>query len=72
MLDRDDWGRHVSLLGRVAAIDEDVDLRDIDRLALRYTGGPFRARDQRRFSARVAIDAWHAWAGAGPWALSSR
>jgi len=35
VLGDDGWGRHVSLLGRVVAIDEDVGLRDIDRLAVR-------------------------------------
>jgi PPOX class probable F420-dependent enzyme len=70
VLDDDDWGRHVSLLGRVVSLEEDVDLRDIDRLALRYTGGPFRTRDRRRFSAWVDVDAWHGWAGPQPWPLS--
>ena len=35
-----DWYRHVTLLGRVASIEEDVGLSDIDRLAVRYTGKP--------------------------------
>src|SRR2546423_9309697 len=38
------WYRHVSLLGRVVEIVDDAELRDIDRLALRYTGAPFRTR----------------------------
>jgi PPOX class probable F420-dependent enzyme len=63
----DNWGRHVSLLGRVVTIEEDDGLRDIDRLAVRYTGEPFRTRDRRRFSAWVEVDAWHGWAGPGPW-----
>jgi PPOX class probable F420-dependent enzyme len=62
-----DWGRHVSLLGRVVTIEEDDGLRDIDRLSVRYTGEPFRTRDRRRFSAWVEVDAWHGWAGPGPW-----
>src|SRR2546421_2200718 len=37
-----DWYRHVTLLGRVASIEEDVGLSDIDRLAVRYTGKPYR------------------------------
>jgi PPOX class probable F420-dependent enzyme len=67
VLDAEDWGRHVSLLGRVVAINEDVGLRDIDRLAVRYTGGPFRTRDRRRYSAWAQVDAWHGWDGPGPW-----
>lgn len=71
VLDHDDWGRHVSLLGRVVAIEEDVGLRDIDRLAVRYTGVPFRTRDRRRVSAWIAIDAWHGWVGAQAWPVDS-
>jgi PPOX class probable F420-dependent enzyme len=61
------WYRHVSLLGRVAAIVEDKNLEDIDRLAIHYTGEPFSHRDRRRFSAWVGVEAWHAWEGAAPW-----
>ena len=32
-----DWYRQVTLLGRVVSIEEDEGLRDIDRLALRYS-----------------------------------
>jgi hypothetical protein len=71
VLDVEDWGRHVSLLGRVGAINEDVGLRDIDRLAVRYTGAPFRTRDRRRYRAWVRVDAWHGWDGPGPWPQSS-
>jgi PPOX class probable F420-dependent enzyme len=67
VLGHDDWGRHVSLLGRVVGIHEDTGLRDIDSLAVRYTGEPFRARDRRRFSAWIEVDAWHGWAGLQPW-----
>ena len=67
VLDAEDWGRHVSLLGRVVSIDDDVDLCDIDRLALHYTGQRFRTRDRRRFSARMEVDAWHGWIGSQPW-----
>ena len=69
VLDAEDWGRHVSLLGHVVELAEDVDLSEIDRLALRYTGDPFPARDRRRFSAWVEVEAWHAWDGAQPWPM---
>lgn len=70
VLDEEDWGRHVSLLGRIAAIEEDVGLRDIDRLAIRYSGHPFRTRDRARFSAWMDIDAWHGWDGSHPWPVA--
>jgi len=67
VLDDDDWYRHVSLRGQVVSFENDERLRDIDRLALRYTGEPFRRRDRRRVSAWINVDAWHAWEGSHPW-----
>jgi PPOX class probable F420-dependent enzyme len=55
------WYEHVSLFGRVVEIADDVDLRDIDRLAHRYTGEPFRTRDRRRVSAWMQPERWHEW-----------
>ncbi|HEX6701595.1 MAG TPA: TIGR03618 family F420-dependent PPOX class oxidoreductase [Gaiellaceae bacterium] len=60
-LDLDSWYAHVSLIGRVVRIEDDPDLRDIDRLALRYTGRPFRTRDAKRVSAWLRPDRWHSW-----------
>ena len=60
-----EWYRHASLLGEVAEIREDDGLADIDRLAVHYTGSPFRNRAARRFSALVEPNARHAWSGAG-------
>ncbi|HZD86667.1 MAG TPA: TIGR03618 family F420-dependent PPOX class oxidoreductase [Gaiellaceae bacterium] len=56
-----DWYRHVSLLGRVASIEEDAGLQDIDRLALRYTGQRYGNRESRRFSAWMEPERWHSW-----------
>jgi PPOX class probable F420-dependent enzyme len=61
VLDAALWYRHVSLLGRVVRIEDDDDLADIDRLALRYTGRPFRTRDRKRVSAWLRPDRWHEW-----------
>jgi PPOX class probable F420-dependent enzyme len=55
------WYRHVSLLGRIVSIEEDDDLADIDRLAVRYTGQPFRTRDRKRVSAWMQPERWHEW-----------
>jgi PPOX class probable F420-dependent enzyme len=60
-LDVDSWYAHVSLIGRAVRIEDDPDLRDIDRLALRYTGRPFRTRDAKRVSAWLRPERWHKW-----------
>jgi len=57
----DGWYRHVSLLGRIVSIAGDDALEDIDRLALRYTGKPFRRRDRARVSAWLEPERWHTW-----------
>ena len=62
----EDWGKHVSLLGRIVEIYDDVDLADIDRLSVRYQGAPFGRRDRRRVSAWLRPDSWHGWDGPGP------
>ena len=61
VFDGDDWGSHVTLFGRVVSIERDPDLRDIDRLAVRYTGKPFRTRSDPRVSAWVAPERWSSW-----------
>ena len=55
------WYRHVSLMGRIVRIEDDDDLADIDRLAVRYTGQPFRTRDRKRVSAWMKPERWHEW-----------
>jgi len=57
----DSWYSHVSLIGRAIRIEDDPDLVDIDRLAVRYTGKPFRRRNSRRVSAWIEPERWHAW-----------
>jgi PPOX class probable F420-dependent enzyme len=61
------WYKHVSLMGRVVSIEEDRDLRDIDRLARRYMQQPFGNRDAKRVSAWLLPDRWHGWSGSNPW-----
>ncbi len=68
----DDWYRHVSLYGLVVSLRNDTDLQDIDRLAIRYSGNPFRSRTAARVSAWIEPHGWHGWdpsgelAGGGP------
>ncbi len=67
VLDEKSWYRHVSLIGRVLSIDDDADLTDIDRLAVRYTGQPFRSRNAKRVSAWLEPERWHGWSGSTAW-----
>jgi PPOX class probable F420-dependent enzyme len=55
------WYRHISLQGRVAAIEPDTDLKDIDRISNHYRGQDYTVRDSARFSAWIEIGTWHAW-----------
>ena len=67
VLDSESWYRHVSLYGVVVRIEQDRELEDIDRLALRYTGAPFSRRDAPRYSAWMRVETWHGWEGGQPW-----
>lgn len=60
-----DWYRHVSLWGEVVSIEDDIDMAGIDRLALRYTGKPYRNRKVKRVSAWIEPRGWHGWDPAG-------
>ena len=61
VLAAESWYRQVTLLGHVVSIGEDADLRDIDRLSIRYTGQPFHGRDAHRFSAWMEPERWSSW-----------
>jgi PPOX class probable F420-dependent enzyme len=61
VLDEENWYRQVTLFGRIVRIEDDRDLADIDRLAVRYTGQPFRTRDAKRVSAWLEPERWHDW-----------
>lgn len=65
ILDSESWYRHITLVGRVVDLAPDDGLKDIDRLALRYTGAPYPDRESPRTSAWVGITAWHGWDAAG-------
>jgi PPOX class probable F420-dependent enzyme len=66
-LGADDWYRHVTLTGRVVAIDDDADFENADRFSRHYTGEPYPRRDQHRIAARIEVDSWHAWIQGQPW-----
>jgi PPOX class probable F420-dependent enzyme len=61
VLDERSWYSHASLIGRAREIRPDPGLVDIDRLAVRYTGKPFRNREHARWSAIVEVTRWHVW-----------
>jgi PPOX class probable F420-dependent enzyme len=63
-LDEAGWYTHVSLQGRVVELREDAGLADIDRLAVHYTGRPYRNRGRGRISAWIEVDRWHGWGAA--------
>ena len=58
----DNWYEHVSLIGRVRELRADPDLRDIDRIARRYTGKEYRDRGRDSWTAVIEVKAWHGWA----------
>jgi hypothetical protein len=51
----------VSLRGRVASLEDDRGLAEIDRLSQHYRGEPYRNRERGRVSAWVEVTSWHAW-----------
>jgi PPOX class probable F420-dependent enzyme len=61
VLSGDDWYTHASLQGRIESIVDDEGLRDIDRLAVHYTGEPYANRERPRVSVQVVVERWHAW-----------
>ena len=55
------WYRHLSIIGHVVEIYEDVAMQDLDRISMRCIGLPHKTRGQQRVNARVAINAWLGW-----------
>lgn len=61
----DNWYDHVSIEGRASTIRDDPDLKDFDRLALRYIGKPKPNRSIRVTSVLIDVVRWHAWGNPG-------
>jgi PPOX class probable F420-dependent enzyme len=61
VLHEGNWYSHVSVIGRVREIRPDPGLVDIDRLATRYTGKPYRDRGRDSWTAIVEVTRWHTW-----------
>ncbi len=71
VLGADDWYHHVTLHGRVVALEDDHSFEAIDRLSRHYTGEQYSQRDRRRVSAWIEVESWHSWAVIEPWTGSS-
>ena len=61
VLEKGDWYHHVSLFDPVERLEDDTDLADIDRLAVRYTGNQYRNRTSPRVSAWMRPERWNQW-----------
>jgi PPOX class probable F420-dependent enzyme len=59
VLDIADWYRAVTVLGRVVEFRNDELLADIDRLSVRYRGGPYWNRERDRVTALIEPQRWH-------------
>lgn len=66
VLATDDWYTHVSVQGRVGAVADDEGLGQIDRLAVHYTGEPYRNRERPRVFVHLDVERWHGWSGGSP------
>ena len=56
VIDGDNWGRSVTLLGRIERFYPDAELADIDKLALRYQGYVFEARVRDSVTALMKVE----------------
>ena len=61
VLDRDSWYTHLTLLGHVTEIREDVGLVDINRLAQHYIDRDYPDQERTRFTAVMQVERWHGW-----------
>jgi len=72
VMDTDNWYRHVSIIGRVAEMADDLELSGIDRLSTHYLGNPYGQRDRPRVNAWIEIERWHTWEAGGPMGVESK
>jgi PPOX class probable F420-dependent enzyme len=61
VLDEASWYNHVSVVGRVTELRDDVGLADIDRLSTHYRGREYPDRESPRVSGWIEIERWHGW-----------
>ena len=61
----DDWYSHVSVIGRVVELRDDVDHADIDRISHLYRGEPYGRRDEALVTAVATVERWHTYGEPG-------
>lgn len=61
VLDGENWGTHVSLVGRITEIADDPGLAGIDRISKHYIGSAYPNRTRARVNAWMTVDIWHGW-----------
>ena len=66
VLDGESWYRHITLHGRIS-LEDDTDLKQIDRISTHYMGNPYSQRDRGRVNGWIEVESWHAWNGGRPW-----
>lgn len=71
VLGKDGWYRQVTLTCRVASIEPDSELSDIDRLSRHYLGNPYGDRERSSVSAWLEVESWYAWNSGRFWDGSS-
>jgi PPOX class probable F420-dependent enzyme len=61
VLDRDDWYRQVTLIGRAGDFTDDEGLRQADRFGQHYLGTPYPDRSSPRVTAAIEVEKWFVW-----------
>lgn len=61
VIDEADFYTHITVIGRVTRIYDDVGLVDIDALSEHYQRRPYPQRDRPRVSALIEVDRIHGW-----------
>lgn len=72
VLDADDWYTHVTIIGRVARIEDDADLTGIDVISRHYSGDDYPVRNKPRVQAWIAVDRWMAWGRLRQWSKTTQ
>lgn len=61
-MDKENWFIHVTVAGTVT-LEDDIELKTIDRLSQRYIDQPYPYRDSPRVTAWLEPTSWYQWDG---------